>query len=91
MLGKSAFYLVRMREPNLPIDPEASRQRFATCPQPSGNREGSTSLSVTRHGGGDDHLYVSFKNATRRDTRACWRSAALLGLVDTSAAARREL
>jgi len=24
MLGKSAFYLVRMREPNLPIDPEAS-------------------------------------------------------------------
>ena len=22
MLGKSAFYLVRMREPNLPIDPE---------------------------------------------------------------------
>ena len=47
MLGKSAFYLVRMREPNLPIDPEASRERFATCPQPSGNREGPTSLSVS--------------------------------------------
>ena len=30
----------------LPIDPEASRERFATCRQPHGNREGPTFLSV---------------------------------------------
>ena len=39
--------LARMREPNLPTDPEASRERFATCHQPDGNREGSTFLSVS--------------------------------------------
>jgi hypothetical protein len=37
----------RMREPNLPTDPEASRERFATCRQSHGNREGPTFLSVS--------------------------------------------
>ena len=39
--------LARMREPNLPTDPEASRERFATCRQPDGNREGPIFLSVS--------------------------------------------
>jgi hypothetical protein len=34
-----------MREPNPPTDPEASRERFATC-HPHGSREGPTFLSV---------------------------------------------
>jgi hypothetical protein len=48
VLGKSAFCLVRTREPNLPTDPEANRERFATSRrQPHGNRDGPTSLSVS--------------------------------------------
>jgi hypothetical protein len=42
---KSAFCLARMGEPNLPTDPEASRERFATCRH--GNREGPIFLSVS--------------------------------------------
>jgi hypothetical protein len=36
-----------MREPNLPTDPAASCERFATYRQPHGNREGPTFLSVS--------------------------------------------
>ena len=35
-----------LREPNLPTDPAASCERFATYRQPHGNREGPTFLSV---------------------------------------------
>src|SRR5262249_28094253 len=38
---KAPFAFVRTREPNLPTDPEANRERFATSRrQPHGNREG---------------------------------------------------
>jgi hypothetical protein len=37
-----------MHEPNLPTDPAASRERFATYRQPRGNREGPT-LSFCRY------------------------------------------
>src|SRR5215471_5363764 len=44
----SALCLTRMRDPNLPTDPVASRERFATSRrQPHGNREGLTFLSVS--------------------------------------------
>jgi len=44
----SAFRLARMRELNLPTDPVASRERFATSRrQPHGNREDPTFLSVS--------------------------------------------
>src|SRR5215831_19120126 len=33
--------------PTLSTNPEASRERFATCRQPDGNREGPTFLSVS--------------------------------------------
>src|SRR6516165_9947384 len=48
MLEKAPFAFVRTREPNLPTDPEANRERFATSRrQPHGNREGPTFLSVS--------------------------------------------
>jgi len=44
--------------PNLPTDPEASRERFATCHQPHGNREGPT---------------FHFANIGRTESRPSWR------------------